>query len=79
MDLQSVSSLKFAGKNVLITGSGTGIGQTIACKFAEEGATIVIMGRRREPLDYTTSILEKLIKSSSSGAESTFISRHRCV
>jgi NAD(P)-dependent dehydrogenase (short-subunit alcohol dehydrogenase family) len=69
MDLQSVSSLKFAGKNVLITGSGTGIGQTIACKFAEEGATIVIMGRRREPLDYTTSILEKLIKSSSSGAK----------
>jgi NAD(P)-dependent dehydrogenase (short-subunit alcohol dehydrogenase family) len=68
MDLQSVSSLKFAGKNVLITGSGTGIGQTIARKFAEEGANIIIMGRRKEPLDFTAGILEKIFKSSSSGA-----------
>ncbi len=65
MDLQSVSPLKFAGKNVLITGSGTGIGQTIARKFAEEGANIIIMGRRKEPLDYTTNILEKIFESSS--------------
>ena len=77
MDLQSVSSLKFAGKNVLITGSGTGIGQTIARKFAEEGANIIIMGRRKEPLDFTASILEKIFKSSSLGIQSTFISRHR--
>ncbi len=69
MDLQSVSSLKFAGKNVLITGSGTGIGQTIARKFAEEGANIIIMGRRKEPLDFTASILEKIFKSSSSGSK----------
>jgi NAD(P)-dependent dehydrogenase (short-subunit alcohol dehydrogenase family) len=69
MDLQSISSLKFAGKNVLITGSGTGIGQTIAQKFAEEGANIIIMGRRKEPLDFTASILEKIFKSSSSGAK----------
>jgi NAD(P)-dependent dehydrogenase (short-subunit alcohol dehydrogenase family) len=68
MDLQSVSSLKFAGKNVLITGSGTGIGQTIARKFAEEGANIIIMGRRKEPLDFTAGILEQIFKSSSSGA-----------
>ena len=68
MDLQSISSLKFAGKNVLITGSGTGIGQTIARKFAEEGANIIIMGRRKEPLDFTAGILEKIFKSSSSGS-----------
>jgi len=68
MDLQSVSSLKFAGKNVLITGSGTGIGQTIARKFAEEGANIIIMGRRKEPLDFTAGILEKIFKSSSPGS-----------
>ena len=77
MDLQSISSLKFAGKNVLITGSGTGIGQTIAQKFAEEGANIIIMGRRKEPLDFTASILEKIFKSSSSGAKSTFVPGHR--
>ena len=77
MDLQSISSLKFAGKNVLITGSGTGIGQTIAQKFAEEGANIIIMGRRKEPLDFTASILEKIFKSSSSGAKVTFVPGHR--
>lgn len=69
MDLQSVPSLKFAGKNVLITGSGTGIGQTIARKFTEEGANVVIMGRRREPLDHTVGALIKIIESSSSGAK----------
>ena len=30
--------LKFQGKTALITGSGTGIGQAIAKKFAENGA-----------------------------------------
>ncbi|HJS68527.1 MAG TPA: SDR family NAD(P)-dependent oxidoreductase, partial [Nitrososphaera sp.] len=43
------SGLKFRGKTVVITGSGTGIGQAIAKKFAEAGANIVIMGRRKEP------------------------------
>jgi NAD(P)-dependent dehydrogenase (short-subunit alcohol dehydrogenase family) len=47
----------FNGKNVVITGSGTGIGQAIAKKFAENGANIIIMGRRKEPLDNTTKIL----------------------
>ena len=42
--------LKFQGKTALITGSGTGIGQAIAKKFVENGASVVILGRRREPL-----------------------------
>ena len=60
------SSLKFADKTVVITGSGTGIGQAIARKFAENGANIVIMGRRKEPLDQTAAILEEIIASSGS-------------
>jgi NAD(P)-dependent dehydrogenase (short-subunit alcohol dehydrogenase family) len=43
--------LKFQNKTVLVTGSGTGIGQTIAKLFAENGASIVILGRRKEPLE----------------------------
>src|SRR5687767_12859486 len=46
-----------SNKVVLITGSGTGIGQSIAKKFAENGASIIIMGRRKEPLEQTTRIL----------------------
>jgi NAD(P)-dependent dehydrogenase (short-subunit alcohol dehydrogenase family) len=57
------SDLKFNGKTVVITGSGTGIGQAIAKKFAEHGANIVIMGRRKEPLDQTASILNEIISS----------------
>lgn len=55
-------NLKFSNKLVVITGSGTGIGQAIAKKFAEHGANIVIMGRRKEPLDQTTEILNEIIQ-----------------
>src|SRR5688500_13747677 len=55
-------ALKFSDKIVVITGSGTGIGQAIAKKFAERGASIIIMGRRKEPLDKTTEILNDIMK-----------------
>ena len=58
--------LKFKDRTVVITGSGTGIGQAIARKFAENGANIVIMGRRKEPLDQTAGILGEIISSSGS-------------
>ncbi len=56
------SDLKFSDKVVVITGSGTGIGQAIAKKFAEKGASIIIMGRRKEPLDKTSDILTDIMK-----------------
>lgn len=63
-----MNHLAFDGKVVVITGSGTGIGQAIAKKFAERGASIVIMGRRKEPLDSTSRILNDIIsKVGSSG------------
>lgn len=34
--------LRLAGKNVLITGASTGIGQAIAIRFAQEGANVAI-------------------------------------
>ena len=57
--LRSYSSL--SNKVVLITGSGTGIGQSIAKKFTENGASIIIMGRRKEPLEQTIRILNGII------------------
>lgn len=67
--VSSKSRLKFTDKTVVITGSGTGIGQAIARKFAENGANIVIMGRRKEPLAQTAAILEEIIASSGSSGK----------
>jgi NAD(P)-dependent dehydrogenase (short-subunit alcohol dehydrogenase family) len=67
--VSSKSRLKFTDKTVVITGSGTGIGQAIARRFAENGANIIIMGRRKEPLDQTVGILEGIIASAGSSGK----------
>lgn len=42
---------RLQGKVAFVTGAGTGIGAATAIRFAQEGATVVICGRRQEPLD----------------------------
>jgi NAD(P)-dependent dehydrogenase (short-subunit alcohol dehydrogenase family) len=61
-----LDNFKFADKVVVVTGSGTGIGQAIAKKFAENGASIILLGRRKEPLEQTSSELEKIVSSTGS-------------
>lgn len=61
--------LKFQNKVILVTGSGTGIGQTVAKLFAENGASIIILGRRKEPLEETKKILDEIINRVKSGAK----------
>ena len=39
------------GKVAFVTGGGSGIGASTAQRLAQEGATVVVCGRRREPLD----------------------------
>ena len=60
--------LRFEGRTVLITGSGTGIGLAVAKKFAENGASIIILGRRRKPLEDAAGELGKIISGVNSGA-----------
>ena len=38
-------------RTVVITGAGTGIGAACARLYAEQGAQLVLIGRRREPLE----------------------------
>lgn len=38
------------GRRILITGGGTGLGAEMASRFASLGASIVVCGRRQEPL-----------------------------
>ena len=42
-----------AGRAILITGGGTGLGRSMALRFAELGARLHLAGRREEPLRET--------------------------
>ena len=48
----------FDGKVVWMTGAGTGIGRGGAIMFAEEGATVGLMGRRREKLAEVAGVIK---------------------
>lgn len=41
---------RFAGKTIIITGAGTGMGRAAAVRLSREGAHSVLVGRRLEPL-----------------------------
>ncbi|KWE60400.1 oxidoreductase [Burkholderia ubonensis] len=42
---------RFAGRTILITGGGTGMGKAAALRLAREGANVVIAGRRAGEID----------------------------
>jgi NAD(P)-dependent dehydrogenase (short-subunit alcohol dehydrogenase family) len=50
----------FAGKTVLVTGGGTGLGKAIALEFARLGASIVIASRKPEHLEAGAQALAAL-------------------
>ena len=48
-----------AGKRILITGGGSGLGKSMGRRFLELGASLAICGRRKEVLEETTSEFDK--------------------
>jgi NAD(P)-dependent dehydrogenase (short-subunit alcohol dehydrogenase family) len=48
-------SHRFAHKTALVTGAGTGIGRAIAKRLADEGATVLIIGRTEDTLRESAS------------------------
>lgn len=49
---------RLENKVVVITGAGSGVGQAAAWKLAEEGATVVLVGRTEKNLQETAAKLE---------------------
>lgn len=47
------------GKTALVTGAGTGIGREAALLLAQDGATVVLTGRRLAPLREVSALIEK--------------------
>ena len=48
---------RLEGKVAVVTGGSAGIGEAIAKRFADEGASIVITGRREQELDRVASVI----------------------
>ncbi len=51
---------KWSGKNVWITGGGTGLGKAMALEFARQGANVAVSGRREGRLQEVTKEVEAL-------------------
>lgn len=51
--------VRFTDKVAFVTGGGSGIGAATAHQLAKEGATVVICGRRQEPLDEVIASIRK--------------------
>ena len=46
-----------SARHIVVTGAGTGIGRAVAERLGRDGASLTLVGRRREPLEATAALL----------------------
>jgi glucose 1-dehydrogenase len=68
-EVQGAKMERLKGKNVLITGASSGIGQAIAIRFAREGANVAINYRSGAEQAEATQVLAKAARLNGSGRE----------
>jgi meso-butanediol dehydrogenase/(S,S)-butanediol dehydrogenase/diacetyl reductase len=54
-----LAQLKFNGQRVIVTGAGSGIGQSCAEVLGELGAHVILVGKSSEHLEQTKAMLDK--------------------
>ncbi len=52
------TNLPLAGRQILVTGAGYGIGRTAALTYARAGATVLLLGRTQQALNDTYDLIE---------------------
>ena len=48
---------KLDGRTAVISGAGTGLGRAVAAAFARDGASLVLVGRRKSKLEETAALI----------------------
>jgi NAD(P)-dependent dehydrogenase (short-subunit alcohol dehydrogenase family) len=48
---------RLEGRRAIITGGGSGIGRASAVRLAQEGASVMVVGRREQPLEETANAI----------------------
>lgn len=48
---------EFADKVIVVTGGGSGIGRAVAQRYGAGSGTVIVLGRRQEPLDETVALI----------------------
>jgi len=48
---------RLQGRRAMVTGGGSGIGRASALRLAAEGAAVMVLGRRAEPLEETAAMI----------------------
>ncbi|WP_221801231.1 YciK family oxidoreductase [Oceanobacter mangrovi] len=56
--MTDTSNKPLAGRNILVTGAGYGIGREAALCYARAGATVLLLGRTQQALDDTYDLIE---------------------